>query len=163
MPEQERRPRRQRPGTPDQADTGTSGDETPVRSGSARIRLDSVPATLRWAVWLLAAEAAGLVAIAGVLGYDAATATSQSATSAVAIVVFTLLVAAIVGWLSVSLARRRRWARGPAVVVQLLLLPIGYSVATNGIAAVGILMIVIGLAGVATLLAPATRAALESR
>jgi hypothetical protein len=140
---------------------GPDGTPVPIRDGTPRIRLDGLPSTLRWAIWLLLAEAAGLVALAVFLVYAALTRSSQSATSAVAIVVFTLLMAAFLAGLGYALARLHRWARGPALVVQLLLLPIAWSVLTNGIAVFGVIMIVIGLAGVATLLAPTTRAALD--
>ena len=186
MPEQERRPRRrsqplgassdgarggagstpgadaQRPASnTGRTAPGPDGRPVPIRAGTPRIRLDGLPSTLRWAIWLLLAEGAGLVALAVFLVYDAVTRTSQSGTSAVAIVVFTLLMAAFLAGLGYALARLHRWARGPALVLQLLLLPIAWSVLTNGIAILGVVMIVIGLAGVATLLAPATRAALD--
>jgi hypothetical protein len=151
MPEQERRP------------APEPGPDVPIRAGTPRIRLDALPATLRWAIWLLTAEAAGLLVLSGVLAYDGFTSSSQSATSAVAIVVFTLLMTVFVAALALALARRRRWARGPAIVLQLLLLPIGYSNATSGIVVLGVVLIAIGLAGAATLLAPATRTALETR
>jgi hypothetical protein len=180
MPEQERRPRRRSnpqdaaaatPGRTDPASSGRSGpgrtapgpdgSPVPIRDGTPRIRLDGLPSTLRWAIWLLFAEGAGLVALAVFLVVVAFTGTSQSATSAVALVIFTLLMAVFLAGLGYALTRRRRWARGPALVLQLLLLPIGYSNVTSGIKALGIVMIVIGLAGCATLLAPATSAALE--
>ena len=150
MPEQERSPARE-------------PDPVPIRAGTPGTRLDALPATLRWAIWLLMAEAAGLLVLAGVLAYDGVTGTAQSATSGVAIVVFTLLMTVFTAGLAVALTRRRRWARGPALVLELLLIPIGYSITTNGVAGLGIVLIVIGLAGIGTLVAPATRTALETR
>ena len=149
MPEQERRP------------ASEPGPEVPIRAGTPRIRLDALPSTLRWAIWLLMAQAAGLLVLSGVLAYDGFTSTAQSATSAVAIVVFTLLMTVFLGGLAFALSRRRRWARGPALVLELLLIPIGWSIATNGVAALGAVLIVIGLAGIGTLIAPATRAGLD--
>jgi hypothetical protein len=122
-----------------------------------------LPGSLRWAVGLLGVEAVGLLGVSGWLGYEAATGPAQSVTSAVATIVFAVLMAVVLGGLAYALWRRRSWARGPSVVLQLLLLPIGYSAATVGQPAVGVALIVIGLAGVATLVAPATRAALERR
>lgn len=190
MPEQERRPRRRsqplggpadgtRASTPGATGSGSApgrsgaakangrtapgpdGTPVPIRDGTPRIRLDGLPSTLRWAIWLLLAEGAGLVGLAAFLVYDAVARTSQSATSSVALIIFTLLMAAFLGGLGYALTRLHRWARGPALVLQLLLLPIAYSVLTNGIALLGVVLIVIGLAGVVTLLAPATRAALD--
>ena len=123
--------------------------------------LANLPSTLRWAVGLIGLEAVAVVVLAAVLAYDALTGPSQSATSAIALIVFALLLGGVFGLLSAALSRQRRWARGPAFVLELLLLPIGYSIATSGPPAVGVALIVIGLAGLATLIAPATRAALE--
>jgi hypothetical protein len=163
MPEQERGPVQGPGGAARRPPRKTTGEQIPIRAGTPLIRLDGLPATLRWAVWLLLAEATGLLAVSGVLAFDAVATTSVSVTSAIATVVFTLLIAVLTGWLGRSLARLKRWARGPALVLQLLLLPIGYSITTNGVAILGIIVIVIGLGGVVTLLAPATRAALEDR
>jgi hypothetical protein len=134
-----------------------SADKAPGHDPAA------TPGTLLWATGLLGAEAVGLLGVSGWLGYDAATSAAQSVASAAATVAFAVLMAVVLGGLAYALWRRRSWARGPSVVLQLLLLPIGYSVATAGQSVVGVALIVIGLAGVATLVAPATRAALERR
>ena len=48
-------------------------------------------------------------------------------------------------------------------MLELLLIPIGYSLVTSGLAVLGIPVLLLGLAGTALLLAPATRAALGAR
>ena len=55
------------------------------------------------------------------------------------------------------------WARGPAIVLELLLFPIGYSMATSGLGRSGSWCMALGLAGAGSLLAPSTRAALGIR
>jgi hypothetical protein len=122
-----------------------------------------MPRTLRWAVVLLAIEAAGLAALLVFLIYEDLFATASSATGAVVVTVYTALMAGLLGLLAWGLARRRTWARGPAIVLQILALPIGYSMATSGLAWPGIVLIVAGLSGAAALLAPSTRAALSQR
>jgi hypothetical protein len=76
---------------------------------------------------------------------------------------FVALMAAVFGLLAHALWRRRAWARGPGIVLQLLLVPIGYSMASAGMAWAGIPVIVLGLGGAAALIAPTTREALTAR
>jgi hypothetical protein len=76
------------------------------------------------------------------------------------VTVFSALLAAAFGGLAWALHGRRSWARGPAVVLQLLLIPIGYTMATSGLPVFGVPVLLIGLVCAGTLLAPASRAAL---
>jgi hypothetical protein len=117
--------------------------------------------TLRLAVAVLGVEAAGLLVIVVLLALDVFTAASVSTGSALGTTGFAALVAALLGGLGWALWRRHGWARGPAIVLELLLLPIGYSMATNGLSWVGVVVMLIGLVGATALLAPSTRAALE--
>jgi hypothetical protein len=116
--------------------------------------------TLRWAVILLAVEAVAVAVLAGYVGWEAATAKSASTGTAVATPLITALFAVILGLLSWSLWGLRSWARGPAIVLQMLLIPIGYTMVTGGLPWVGIPVIVIGVFGAGLLLAPSTRTAL---
>jgi hypothetical protein len=118
---------------------------------------------LRWAVWALVAETVGLVALVVYLVYADIAGGAQTVRGAVMVTLFAALTAALFGTLALALLRRRAWARGPAIVLQLLLLPIGYSMAANGLAWVGGPVIALGLAGAAALVAPATREALGAR
>ncbi len=122
-----------------------------------------MPTSLRWAVRLLAAEAAGLVVVLALLVYEDVTAPAQSAQSALLVTVFAALMAAVLGLLSWSLRHRRRWARGPAIVLEMLLLPIGYYMVGGGLVWLGLPVMAIGLGGAVALLAPSTRAALGVR
>ena len=112
---------------------------------------------------LLAVETAAMVALVVFLVYADVTGGATSRGGAVMLTVFTALVAALIGWLAWALWRRRRWARGPAIVLQLLLLPSGYSMAVSGAAWLGLPLMAIGLCGVAALVAPGTREALGVR
>jgi hypothetical protein len=116
--------------------------------------------TLRWAVILLAVEAVGVGVLAGYVGWAAATAKSASTSTAVATPLITALFAVVLATLSYSLWALHGWARGPAIVLEMLLIPIGYTMLTGGLPWVGIPVIVIGLFGAGLLLAPSTRTAL---
>jgi len=120
------------------------------------------PATLRWAVGLLAAQAAGLVVVTVLLVYADVVAATTTVQGAIGLTIFTALMAALLGLFAWSLHRRRRWARGPSIVLQLLLVPIGWTMVSGGQPALGVPVIVLGLIGAGTLLAPATREALDA-
>ena len=116
-------------------------------------------ATLVWAVRLLAAEAAALFLLVIFLAYEGLTAAAGSAPGALAVTLYAALMAALMGGLGWMLWRRRAWARGPAIVLQLLLVPIGYTMVSGGLW-LGLVVMAVGLCGAGTLLAPATRASL---
>lgn len=118
------------------------------------------PSTLRWAVWLLTAQAVAVAALFAFLLYEDLTAQAQSVRGAVMVSVFTAGMAALLAGLAHALRQRRAWARGPAIVLELLLLPIGYYLVTGGVAWLGVPVIAVGLCGAGALLAPATRVAL---
>jgi hypothetical protein len=118
--------------------------------------------TLVWAVRVLAAETVALIGLTIFLIYQDLTTTVGDTGIATAVTVYTAVMAALLGGLGWALHRRRSWARGPAIVLQLLLLPIGYSMVTTGLW-LGAAVIAVGLCGAGTLLAPSTRAALGMR
>ena len=76
---------------------------------------------------------------------------------------FAALVAVLLGVLALALIRRRGWARGPAVVMELMLLPIGWFMVSGGLAWLGVPVFLLGLLGAGLLVAPATREALGVR
>jgi hypothetical protein len=118
------------------------------------------PATLRLAVWMLAGETVVLLAVLVFLLYQDVTGAADTAQGAAAVTLYTALFVVVLGGLAWALHRRRRWARGPAIVVQILLIPIGFTMAASGLPALGVPVLVIGLVGAGTLLAPATREAM---
>ncbi|HEU4423206.1 MAG TPA: hypothetical protein VFR67_11790 [Pilimelia sp.] len=103
------------------------------------------PATLSWAVRLLAAEAVGLGLIAAFLAYEDLTGAATDLTAALALTGFTVLMAAALAGLALALHRRRPAARAPAIVLQLILLPIGLYMIQGGQAWLGIPVMALGL------------------
>jgi hypothetical protein len=123
-------------------------------------KVEASPTTLKVAVWLLLLQAAALALLTLYLVYLDVTATSSSVEGAVSTTVFVGLMAAAFTVVGVSLSRRRRWARGPAIVVEMLQVPIGYTMLTHGLPVVGAPVLLFGVVGAGLLLAPSTRRAL---
>jgi hypothetical protein len=116
------------------------------------------PITLRIAIWLLAGEAAALGLLAVLLLISDLRGGAESQQGAIGVIGYVTVLAAILGLLSWSLHNRRWWARGPAIVLHMLLLPLSVALLSNG-NLLGVVAIVVSLAGCVVLLAPATRAA----
>ena len=140
----------------------TPAGATPAGATPA-VAAHEVPATLRWAVRLLFVQAIAVAAVVALLLYEDLTARASSARGAVLVTVYAAMIAGILGLLGLALRRRRAWARGPAIVLQLLFLPIGYYLVAGGLPWLGLPVIAIGLGGAGALLAPATRAALGAQ
>lgn len=118
-------------------------------------------ATLTWAVRLLFGQVVGLVAVTVFLIYLDATNHASAAESAASVTGFSALMTAGLALVSFSLARRRRWARAPAIVIELLLVAAGYTMLrVSSLLVVGIPVLLVGLLGAGLLLAPGTRRAL---
>jgi hypothetical protein len=115
------------------------------------------PATLRWAVWLLYAEAVAGAAVTGLLVYAALTQKAVSVGTAGTVIAVMAGLAALLALLGVLLSRRKGAARGPAIVLELLFVPIGWYVVQGGLALIGIPVIIAGLICAGLLLAPTTR------
>jgi hypothetical protein len=122
---------------------------------------ERAPASLRTALLLLGAETVLLGLLTLFLVYADFAAERTTASTAIGTTVFAALFTGLLGWFTWSLFRRRAWARGPAIVLQLLLVPIGVTMLTGGLPVVGIPTVVVGLVGAGTLMAPTTRAALD--
>ena len=122
-----------------------------------------VPATLRWAVVLLGIQTIGLVGLVILLVYADVRSTATSTAGATGLTVLAALFAALFALFVWALAGRRAWARGPAVVFDLLLIPLAFSLITSDLAVIGIPVLLLAGATVALLLAPSTRAALGAR
>ncbi|NYH43187.1 hypothetical protein HNR22_002914 [Micromonospora jinlongensis] len=117
------------------------------------------PVTLRWAVRLLWAEAAVVGLIALWLIWADLTATTTDLLSALLVTVFAIGAAVVLWALGRALLRLQAGARAPAIVLQLMLLPIGWFMIQAGLAWLGVPLMVLGL-GVGWLLVspPTTRA-----
>jgi hypothetical protein len=121
---------------------------------------DPVPTTLSWGVRLLRGEAVALGLVAVWLIYENLTADAFDLASAVLITVFAAGGALVLWALGAALARRRVGARAPAIVLQLMLLPIGWYMIQGGLGWLGVPLMALGVGVCALLLAPATTRAL---
>ena len=116
------------------------------------------PVTLRIAVWLLAGEAAALGVLAVLLLISDLRGGATSQQGAIGVIGYVLVLAAAFGLLSWALRGRRAWARGPAIVLHMLMLPLGVALLSNG-NLLGVVAVLLSLFGCVVLLAPATRLA----
>ncbi|MDG4769268.1 hypothetical protein [Solwaraspora sp. WMMD792] len=114
------------------------------------------PATLRWAVWALAGESVAVGLVAGYLAYQDVTSTATDLASALIVTGFAVGGAVLLAVLARAVARRRSAARAPAIVAQLMLLPVGYYMIVGGLAWLGVPLIGLGLVVTALLVAPPT-------
>jgi hypothetical protein len=120
---------------------------------------DPVPAPLRWAVRLLRAEAVALGLVAAWLIWSDLTARTTDLTSALLVTVFAIGGAAALWALGGALVRRKAGARAPAIVLQLMLLPVGWYMIQGGLGWLGLPLMALGV-GVTGLLvsSPSNRA-----
>ncbi|MFV2111904.1 hypothetical protein ACFHW0_06115 [Micromonospora sp. LOL_025] len=120
---------------------------------------DPIPVTLRWAVRLLRAEAVAVGLVAAWLLWADLTATTTDLTSALLVTAFAIGAAAALWALGGALTRRKAGARAPAIVLQLMLLPIGWFMVQGGMAWLGVPLVALGLGTTALLVStPTTRA-----
>ncbi|BCL13755.1 hypothetical protein [Micromonospora sagamiensis] len=121
---------------------------------------DPVPTTLSAAVRLLRGEAVALGLVAVWLVYENLTSDAVDLASAVLITVFAAGGALTLWAVGTALARRRAGARAPAIVLQLMLLPIGWYMIEGGLGWLGVPLMALGAGVCALLIAPATTRAL---
>ncbi|MBB5824523.1 hypothetical protein HDA31_000712 [Micromonospora carbonacea subsp. aurantiaca] len=121
---------------------------------------DQDPTTLRWAVRLLRAEAVALGLVAVWLVWADLTATTTDLPSALLVTAFALGGAAALWALGGALGRRRAGARAPAIVLQLMLLPVGWYMIQGGLGWLGVPLMALGLGVSALLVSPPTTRAL---
>jgi hypothetical protein len=115
---------------------------------------------LRAAVVLIAVEAAAVAVLAAVLAYEDLTGTATTLAGAIAVTAFAAAAAVVLATLARALHRRRGGARGITIVLQLMLLAIGYYATTGGQAWVGVPVIAVALAVCGLLITPASTRAL---
>jgi len=133
------------------------GIVSPVSSSAES---ETAPSPLRWAVWLLRGEAVAAGLLAVFLVYQDLTATATDLVSALLVTGFAMGGAAVLWALATALGRRRAGARAPAIVLQLMLLPVGYYMIQGNLDWLGIPLIVLGLSVCGLLVSPATTKAL---
>ena len=123
---------------------------------------DEVPSGIRAAAVLVLAEAAALAVTALVLLVLAFVHTTTRLWAAVSIVGFALVGAAVLALCGRGLLRLRPSARSPVILVQLLALPVGYSLGIQaGRVLVGVPILLVAIAVLVLLLLPASRQALD--
>ncbi|WP_250002013.1 hypothetical protein [Actinoplanes sp. M2I2] len=117
------------------------------------------PATLVWAVWLVYLECAALAGLTVYLIVLDLTSSPVDVVPAVALTVFAALGVAAVFFVARALGRRRRGARGPAIVIQLFTIAAGGFLLQVGPSWLGVVLMALGvLIGVLIVLPPSTRA-----
>ena len=127
-----------------------------------RVTIDSepVPDTLRWAVRLLRGEAVALALLAAWLVWADLTAAKTDLVSALFVTGFAVAGAVALWALGGALARRRSGARAPAIVLQLMLLPVGWYMVQGGMGWLGVPLMLLGVGVCALLVSPPTTRAL---
>ena len=110
---------------------------------------------------LAVAEAAGLAGLAAFFLVEVAVATSDDRTRALVAAGLTVIAAVGLALVARALVRRRRWARAPLVVTNLLVLPVAYDLVRGGRWYVGAPLLVLAIVVLGLLFAPATEESLE--
>ncbi len=123
-------------------------------------RADGNP-TLLACVGLVALEAAGLLAAAVFFAVETVVATADDRTRAVLAALLTLLAAAGLALVARGLHRRRRWARAPALVTNLLVLPVAWDLLRGGRAYVAVPLGLLAVTVMVLLFRPVVDAALQ--
>ena len=122
------------------------------------------PRTLRWAAIVVGIEAAALAVGALLLLYLVITSTADSVSRALGEVVFVGAGAAVLAAAAVGLWRVASWARGPVVVLQLLLAALAYTTAFDaGHPEIGLPVLVLVAAELYLLATPESRLAYLGR
>lgn len=117
--------------------------------------------SLRACAVLVALEALGLLGAAAFFVVEVFVATPDDRTRALVAALLALVVAVGMALVARGLAAGRRWARAPALVVNLLVLPVAFDLVRGGRWYVGLPLVLGALAVLTLLFAPATDAALE--
>ena len=121
----------------------------------------AVPLLVAVAATAIEAIALGVAAV-GLTVYQGSGHRPQSVADSWGVVAMAAVGALLLGFVVRALVRRRRWARSPAVLTQLIALPIGIGVSGEGGSAVGIPLAVCAGVALVALLAPGTSRSFEA-
>lgn len=119
------------------------------------------PRTLRAAAALVGLQGAGLLALAAFFAVEIALGAGTDLVGALGVLGAEVAAGALLLLVARGLLRGMRWARSPALLTQLLALPVAHGLTTGGRWPVGVPLAAWALTVLALLLAPATGAALE--
>ena len=149
------------------SDQGSSDQHDITGGGAAHGDDGDGPVTLRAAVLVLWIESAALGVLSVVEVAKLLTGDPEKPGFALLLTAMIAAVALALGLFGRALVNRQLWARSPAIVLQLMALPVSYFMITGaGDGYVGILggfIALVALIGAGLLLAPASRAALTLR
>jgi hypothetical protein len=122
---------------------------------------DDGPLSLRLGVLVLWIESVLVGGLAAVELWNLVTGDPERPGYAAVLVAMIAGAALLLALLGRWLARRRRWARGPAIVLQLLALPVAYFMITGAggpfTKAAGVFIAIVAIGCAALLLAPSSR------
>ncbi|MEV4107183.1 hypothetical protein [Nonomuraea sp. NPDC049695] len=123
--------------------------------------MSSRPVTLVVAAAIVALEGLAALGLGIYVGVETLVSTPDNLTTAIAESAFGVLIGAGLLWVAWGgLFRMERWGRSPGVLAQIFVLPVAVTLIQSGQPQLGIPLIVIAVAGLATLLAPPTTHAL---
>jgi hypothetical protein len=117
--------------------------------------------TLRACATLVALQALGLVAVAVFFVVEVVVSSSDDAARALVTAALALLAAVGLGLVARGLLAGRRWARSPALVTNLILLPVAFGLLQGHVWYAGIPLLLWALAVLVLLFAPGTSAGLD--
>ncbi len=117
--------------------------------------------TLAAAAGLVALEGLGLLAVAVFYVVELLVATTEDLARALVSAGLALAAALGLALVARGLAGHRRWARSPALVTNLLVLPVALSQLRGGLWYVGLPLLLLALAVIVLLFVPSTGADLE--
>lgn len=117
--------------------------------------------TVRLVAWLVGAQAVGVAGLAGFYLVELFVATAEDRVRAVVAMLLALVAAAGLALVARGLFHRRRWARAPALVTNLLVLPVAFDLARGGRWYVGLPLLAWSLAVLVLLFVRSTDAELQ--
>ncbi|MEO7981520.1 MAG: hypothetical protein ABI807_11615 [Sporichthyaceae bacterium] len=120
-----------------------------------------LPTALASCAALVGLESLGLLAAAVFYVVEVVVATEDDALRALVSAGLALVAAAGLGLVARGLRAGRRWARSPALVTNLLVLPVAVGLLQGGRWYVGLPLLLLGLAVLVLLFLPSTAAALD--
>ena len=119
------------------------------------------PSALRAAAVLVAAQAVGLGVLVVFYVVELVVSTASNVAAALTSIGLFALAAAGVALCSRGLARHRRWARSPVLVLELVAMPVAVGLVQGGLWYVGVPLFLWALAVVVLMYAPGSNAALH--